>query len=874
MSRSRMLTAGALVLLATTATPLLAQHTYSEANASYDPAVPTPRAMLGYNIGDRFTSHRQMMRYIERIAAVSKRVHVDTVARSFEGREMLLIAVSSEANIAKLAQIQTDAKRIADPRGGSSVDIDAALKRMPSIVWLEHSVHGGEASGVEAGMALLYQLAAGTDADTKLALDSTVVLIDPNENPDGRERHTHDVERMSSAFGFSTEPGSLSNAGSWPGPRTSHYYFDLNRDWFAQSHPESRGRISQFIKWWPQVTVDLHEQGSSATFYFAPPREPDNQNNPKHLTKWFDIFAAAHGAAFDSHGWSYFRREGYDSFYPGYGEGWPMLTGSIGMLFESASSSGGSVLRNDGTLRTLQQAAWEHYTAEWTTVKTSARRRTELLRDYAQARRDAITSHETGPMRGVVFARDAQGRADSMAMKLRDNGIDVQQLTTDVDLANATPYGGATAVSTKVKAGSYAVDFAQPQGHLAKALLEPDAALDSAFIKFELELRRTGQRNRFYDITAWSMPFAWRVDAWSVRAMPTGLKPLAAFTPALATFTARAAYGYAFAPGSEASIRLLASLLRDSVRVWYAPNSFTSNRTKFEHGAFVVRGAVNKPNIHEIVLKRAAEAGALVTAIPSAGVDEGTDLGSNSVVPVPIPRIALLGGAPISGGSFGFSWYAMDQRIGFPTTIVDAAFVAGGGLDRFTVLIMPSVAAGALDRALGDGGRATLVDWVRKGGVLITIDAASAWLAQERVGLVRTRVKRDSARADSAGGAPLPAALPGVLARATIDTLSPLLAGVTQLEIPVFLNSDRVFTIPKDLSAGDAPIRLAPANRVRLSGYFWPEMPARIAGSPYLWTESAGRGRVILFAHDPVYRDQFRGLLPIFANAVFLGGTF
>ena len=874
MSQLSVVRALALLTCIAAASPAAAQHSYSEPNATYDPAVPKPRTLLGYELGDRFTTHRQMMRYIERLAATSRRLKVDTVARSFEGREMLIIAVSSEANIARLAQIQADAKRIAYPRGASASDLDAVARRLPSIVWLEHSVHGGEASGMEAGLALLYQLAAGSDADTKMALDSTVVLIDPNENPDGRERHTHDLERSWSAVGSATEPSALNNAGSWPGPRTSHYYFDLNRDWFAQSHPESRGRVSTYMKWWPHVAVDLHEQGSSATFYFAPPRAPDNQNNPKHLPKWFDIFAAAHGNAFDAHGWSYFRREGYDSFYPGYGEGWPMLTGAIGMLFESASSAGGSVMRNDGTLRTLRQAAWEHYTAEWATVKTSARRRQELVRDYAQARRDAITSHETGAMRGVVFARDAQGRADSLAMKLRDNGIDVQRLTADATLANATPYGGVPALSTAVKAGAYAVDFAQPQGHLAKALLEPDASLDSAFVKFELELRRTGQRNRFYDITAWSMPFAWRVDAWTVKTLPAGLAPFAAFPPNQALLAPRAAYGYAFAPGSEASLRLLASLLRDSVRVWHAPNSFVSKGNRFPNGAFVVRVAVNRADVYETVMKRAAESGAMVTAIPSAGVDEGTDLGSNSVVPILPPRVAILGGAPVSGGSFGFSWFAMDQRIGYPTTIIDAAFVAVGALQNFTVLIVPSTNSAALDRAIGDAGRARLTQWVRNGGVLITIDAASAWLAQESVGLVRTRVKRDSTRADSTGGAPLPASLPGVLARASIDTLSPLMAGVTQLEIPVFLNSDRLFSIPKDLVAGEAVIRLAPANRVRLSGYFWPEMAARIAGSPYLWTERAGRGRVILFAHDPVYRDQFRGLLPIFANAVLLGGSF
>ena len=868
----------AVALLTLATTPLLAQHAFTDTGAgvtrTYDPRVPTPRALLGYEIGEKFTSHRAMMRYIERIAATSRRVKVDTVAHTFEGREMLLLVVSSEANIARIADIQRDAKRIADPRGVAAGEVESVQKRMPAIVWLEHSVHGGEASGMEAGLALLYQLAAGTDAETLMTLDSAVVLIDPNENPDGRERFTHDLERMTSNQGVPNDPQAMNNAGSWPGPRTSHYYFDLNRDWFTQSHPESKGRVKSFLKWFPQVTVDLHEQGSSASFYFAPPREPDNHNNPKHLSKWFDIFAAAHGAAFDEHGWSYFRREGYDSFYPGYGEGWPMLTGSIGMLFESASSAGGAVRRNDGTLRTLRQAAWEHYTAEWTTVRTSARRRTELFRDYAQARSDAITSHAKEGVRAVVIQRDEQGRADSLAAKLRENGIDVWRLNADADLKDATAYGSlAMSVSTKVRAGSYVVDYAQPQGHLAKALLEPDAELDSTFLKLELELRRTGQRDRFYDVTAWSMPLAARLQAWSVKSVPVGVTLLTDMPRTPAVAVANAQYGYAFMPGSEASIRLLASLLKDSIRVWHAPNSFTSNGVKFPHGAFLVRVAANKSDVHARVKARALEAGAQIVAIPSAGVSEGTDLGSNSVVPVLAPNVAVLGGAPVSGTPFGFVWFALDQRIGYPSTFIDANYVSTGNMSAFTVLIVPSVSAAGLDRALGDGGKARLTDWVRSGGVLITTEAATAWAAQDK-GMIRMRLKRDSVRADSTGGAPLPGGLPGVLARATIDTLSPLLAGVNEREIPVFVNADRIFTVPKDLSAGEAVIRFAAADRVRLAGYFWPEAAGKLALSPYLWTERVGRGRVIAFAHDPVYRDMFHGLLPIFANAVLLGGTF
>jgi hypothetical protein len=227
----------------------------------------------------------------------------------------------------------------------------------------------------------------------------------------------------------------------------------------------------------------------------------------------------------------------------------------------------------------------------------------------------------------------------------------------------------------------------------------------------------------------------------------------------------------------------------------------------------------------------------------------------------------------VGGNSYGFTWYALDQRMGMPMNAVDAAYAGGNGLERYNVLIVPSTTAAALDRALGDAGRQRVFDWVRNGGVLITIDAATAWVASER-GLMRAKLRRDSTRADSTGGAPLPASIPGAIARVIGDTLSPLMAGVFEPEFAALVNSDRVYSVPKDLRAGEAVVRYAPEARVRLAGYFWPEMPARLALSPVVWTESVGRGRVIAFSGDPLFRDHWRGTYTLFANAVLLGASF
>jgi Zinc carboxypeptidase len=850
-----------------------AQHALAP-GGPYDPAVPTPRSVLGYEVGERFTPHHLLMRYLERLAAASPRIRLDTVAHSVEGREVMMVVVTSEANQRRLDAIRADAARLADPRGASPAELDAVAARTPAIQWLGFTVHGPEASGVEAAIALLYQLAAGQDAETRLVLDSTVVLVDPVENPDGHERHVQDVMRMRTALGVPVDPRARIHAGTWPGPRTSHYYFDLNRDWYAQSHPETRGRVAAMLRWWPHVAVDLHEMGWDNSYFFPPPMAPVNTIVHPDIVRWWDVYAAANIAAFDAHGWSYFRREGYDEFYPGYGSSWPLYAGAVGMTYEQATTKGGAIRRSDRTVLTLQEAARHHYAAAWATVTTTARRARERVRDYAAYRRTAITDALRAPLRAVVFERDDAGRADSLAAKLLQNGIEVQRLRAAVPSRGATPYGGPAGAPATLPAGSYVVDLAQPQGRLARALLEPDAPLDSSFIAEELERRRAGQSERFYDMTAWSLPYAFRVRAWGVGAPPAGLEPVKPAEPAAAAAPAAGRYGYAFAPGSEAGLRLLAALMADSVRVWYAPRPFRAGGVDFPRGAFVVRAAANDTTVHERVRRGAAAAGALVLPLASAAVERGTDLGSNSVTPLRAPRVAVLSGAPVNGQSFGYAWYALDQRLRYPSTAIDADAVAGGALADFDVLVVPSVSPSAISRALGDGGRDRLAGWVRDGGVLITIDDATRWLASERLGLARLRVRSDSARADSAAGAPLPAEVPGAIVRATIDTLSPLTAGIEGREIPVQYFSDNVFRAPRDVAPGEVVVRYAPERRLRLAGYLWPEVPARLGETPYLWTERVGRGRVIGFAGDPVFRDLWRGLLPLFGNAVLMGGSF
>jgi hypothetical protein len=590
--------------------------------------------------------------------------------------------------------------------------------------------------------------------------------------------------------------------------------------------------------------------------------EPINKNVSESIRNWWEAFAAGNAAAFDAYGWPYFRREGYDEFYPGYGVSWPILNGAVGMTYEQASSSAGAIRREDGTVLTLAQAARNHYSTSIATITTAGRRRTALVRDYLAERR-SNAAPVAGTVRTILLERDALGRADSLVATLQRNAIEVGSL--DALPSDAQPYPHT---SGSRPARVYVIDLAQPQGRLARALMEPEANLDSAFITEEVERRRTGLSNRFYDITAWSLPLAYGVRAWTSRVAPTGTRAVAALTPvAGGVVGGRGAHGYAFAPGSEVSLRLLAALFRDSVRVFFAPRAFRVSGGDFPSGAFIVRAAANASIVHETIARAAAATGARVVALTSAMVESGTDLGSNSVFPLTAPRVGILGGSPVNGNSFGFTWYVMEQRLGYPVSLIDAAFAGGSGMSQIDVLVVPS--AGGMAGALGENGQRRLAQWVRDGGTLVTLENATSWLATEALGLARLRPRRaDTTAVGPASG------LPGTMLRVEGDTLSPLLAGVDPSSLGILMRGNLAFDAPRNVAPQQAVLRFAPRDRLRLSGYLWPESWNRHAGGVYLWTESVGSGRVVGFASDPNFRDLSRGQLPIFANAVFFGASY
>ena len=468
------------------------------------------------------------------------------------------------------------------------------------VTWLSHGVHGNEISSSDAALFEAYHLLASQgDADVDAVMRESIVLIDPMQNPDGRARFIFQNLQGRAAVPDPT-PYNAEHDEPWPGGRSNHYLFDMNRDWFAQTQPETRGRIMLARDFWPHVTVDLHEQGGDNTYYFAPPADPLNPHITKSQVAAFDLFGRANAARFDQRGWAYFIREVYDSFYPGYGESWPIFNGSIGMTYEQASARSLSYARDDQTVLTYRDAVMHHANAALVTAITAAKNRERLVRELLEYRRSAVAEGEKSASREYLLLPGVDStRADRLARNLATQGIEVRRAEE------------AFRVGTRqIPAGTYLVSHAQPTGRLIRNLLDPETPQPAEFIKKQEDRRARRLNDQIYDITAWSLPMLYDVElvtsptAISVRTTNVPMTydappPARTFAQAKVAYlmpwgTAAAALdrGRAAAGHSHAQHRRRVHAERSAVSPWHGGDS---RRRQPRRPARPVDGAGNAP---------------------------------------------------------------------------------------------------------------------------------------------------------------------------------------------------------------------------------------------------------------------------------------
>lgn len=911
-----------LALLVTcAAVPLAAQRTPADslrddakfsfyAKGPYRSAVPRPDDILGYGIGTWHTQYASQERVLLAIADAAKdRVRVEEIGRTSEKRTMRLYIVSSPENIARLDQIRADLDRIADPRGASTAELDAVTARTPAVVWFSGSVHGDEVPGFEASMALLYHFAATEDAKTLALMKDALVIINPSSNPDGHERFS--VWSNSVAVG-SPERAALEQQRGQPwsiSGRYNHYRFDMNRDLIATTQQEVRNIVGGMLRWHPMVTADLH--GYTAQYYMAPASRPINSNISGWPNKWNEAVGAGNARAFDAFGWLYYVRDQFDLYYPGYYDTWPSLTGATGATYET---DGGPALlkrRDDGTLLSLRDGIAKHYTASIATFETTAARATERVKDYLAFRLGAVADGKTQAIKRVVFAPgNDPGRAGELAAALLRAGVEVQRLTQPMTSAKAHAYSDDAVGARTFPAGAFVVDMAQPQGRLAKAVLEPDPALDPVFAKTQLDYFRRnlnrgknagGEGYEFYDITAWALPVAFGVESWWTEdaAPVTGEKlALSTDSPRIngeqLPFTVRggivegagARSAFLWRNDRAGASRLAGQLLQEGYRLAIATEPIQTGKVDWPRGTWVARVSRNDGTLEARVRAIATSAGVEVTGVNTAFPETAQfGTGSGSTVAVQQPRIAVAADQGIGLGAYGATWWSLEQRYGITFTPVSLASL-NGDMSAFNVIIIPDGGVGSL------GKGAALKTWMERGGTLITMGRASSWAAREDVGLTSARIlaaddtgkgkKTDeppAAATDSllaikspSANPNLPAPVPGAHFDAVFDMTHWLTLGVEKQRMTVLVDGDAFFKLSKE----GANVAVFPmTGPLKRAGFTFPDNTERLLkGTALIVQERVGGGHLVMFANDPLFRGWWRALDRVVMNAVLLGPAF
>ncbi len=864
------------------------ENDYYWPGANYDPAIPTVKDVLGYSLGEKITTHADMMRYFKALAdAASDQIRTWTYGQSWEGRDLIYIALSSKENIANLNEFQAGMQALSDPRVTSDAEAERLINDLPSSTWLAYSVHGNEISSTDAAMMTAYHLLAARDDDrVPTILENSIVFINPLQNPDGRDRFIH---RFRTAKGLEADgdPASAEHNEPWPSGRTNHYLFDMNRDWIVLTQPGTQGHVRALQEWYPLVFVDLHEMGGNSSYYFAPEAIPYNPHLSDGQRDSLFLFGRTNAKWFDKFGFDYFTRDIFDAFYPGYGASWPAYYGAVSMTYEQASSRGLVYRRYDGTELPYAQTVRQHFITSMGTLETTAVNRQALLQNFYDYQKTAIAEGRADrDNRSFIFPAMRDKAANKKLMSLLvEQGIEVQQ-ATDTFRACGTEYD----------AGAYFVDTAQPRKRMIRTLLDPHVEMDADFVAEQERLRAKNESHNIYDVTAWSLPIMFNVDmdicGRAVDTASTQVTPGRIGPGSLNTNTANVAYLVPW--GDMAAGRFLAAALREGLDLKIIDKGFTLGGRAYPAGTLIIDIARNDDDLSSKVEDLVRRTGAEVVGIDDSWVDAGMDLGSRAVNRVIAPKIAMLWDEPTSQYAAGNTRFMIEHQIGYPVTVVRTADFNRLRLDRYQVLIMPS-SFGSYSRALGKSGADKLDAWVRNGGVLIGTGTALRYLADEDVNLLSIRrenqVKEDVSDSKPDGNTVAgtlftseeqmrnavepaderPDSVPGAFAIADIDPDHWLASGLPD-NLNVLVRGSDIYT-PTKLNSGTNVAWFKGPDELHASGLLWEENRKQLAFKPFVVVEDRGYGMVIGFTQDPTVRAYLDGLNLIFTNAIFHGAA-
>jgi hypothetical protein len=841
--------------------------------ASYNANIPTLKSVLGYANGEQITSPEQVLTYLDAlVAAAPEQTKLVQYATTWEGRPLKYLVISSAANIKNLTANQTQMQKLVDPRRYQPAERDALLREIKPVSWLSYGVHGNEVTSTDAALLAMYHLlAAKGDATVDNILANSIVVLDPNQNPDGRARFVHHYQQN---LGLKPAVHQLSaeHREAWPGGRTNHYLFDMNRDWFAITQPETKGRIEHILKFFPVVHADVHEMGVDRSYYFPPPAEPFNPYITDTQKGNLNLYGKGNASAFDRFNFDYFTREVYDAHYAGYGDTWPAFHGATGMTFEMASPRGLVQRKDSGELLTYRDGVHRHFLTSIATMKTTAQNGRKLLRDMADYRAAAIDDD-----RHYIFSSGDESLRHKLAEKLQYQGIEVSMLSS-----------ATRACGKSHPAGSLVVKAGQPAGNLVRTLLEENSAIEEDFWLEQERKRAKGLEIQLYDLLAWSLPGLYGLDAEICDRSLDGLLAFPLDRKRYGKYE-RAGFAYLIPNKTSASMQFLAAALRADLPVLNIDADFTMNDVEFARGTLVIKVADANDAIHKTIHGLAAKFDVELVATSSSWTSSGVNFGSPQATLLKAPEVALVWNTPTFTSAAGNTRFVIERLLGYPVTTIRVPHLSSRELSYFDVLIFPEGSGYA--SALGAAGMENIQAWVRNGGVLITAGNATKLLMEDGLGLLSTQLEANLDAVDGeesdgvvaattieseesyqtllSEGATRPDNVPGVILRGEVNSDHWLSAGVAPQMNFVVEGSD-VYT-PLKHGQGTNVVRYAASDELLHGGYLWEENRKQMAFKPAVMARGVGAGEVIGFTTDPAFRGYLDGAHVMLGNAIFKG---
>lgn len=822
---------------------------YLPKNVSYDPNIPKPADILGYEVGQWHVRPDQVVRYFEVLAEHSDRFTVEIIGQSHEKRPLIIAKVSAAKNKHRLEEMRQAHMDVSDP----SKNVNA--KTAPLVVYAGFSVHGDESSGVNASLLTAYYLAAAQGAEIDAWLDNTVVILEPAFNPDGIGRFAQWANQYRS-LAQSADPQDQEYNQAWLRGRQNHYWFDLNRDWLLLQHPESRARIAVYQEWLPNVLTDHHEMGTNSTYFFQPGiPSRKNPDTPDENVFYTQKLAEYHADALDEIHSLYYTEESFDDFYYGKGSSYPDAQGTIGILFEQASSRGHVQDSINGPV-SFPFTIKNQFVTSLSTIRGAHAHREGLLDFQQRFFKDNLKLAKAERHDGYMLRADKDDASMTELLNiLRQHRIDAYAVTETFKHDGHTYEAG-------------------------KAFYVPVAQRNYRLLKGAFSTRQDFPDNTFYDVSAWTLPMAFNIEFEAVRTSRSFKLNKEAWT-APASFVAQelenTRVGYAFSWEPYFSPRLLAQLQQKGIHARLAVSPVTMStpqgQVAYERGAVIVsRAYQTKPwDFVRDTLTNLANANEIQVATITTGLTTttGMDIGSGNIIPATTPKVMILIGHGANVQEVGEAWYYLDRHVDLPASLVEIERLGRADLSRYTHILLVD----GHYRTLTDAHRKQLNAWVRQGGTLIGQKGGANWMSEHKLlsatpiaqGVYAEQFPKDGLQYGDRSDYFAQQRIAGAIFNAKLDLSHPLTVGFPRNELPIFKSGTLAFETNQAPFVDVARYTEKPV----LAGFTSEGNRTVLANKTSIVAHRLGAGRVIGFADNVNFRAYFWGTAKLLSNAIF-----